>query len=54
MGVRRDLDLTLTVALAFVDRFVSDLPSYFHRKEETRLALADHLTARLHALRTGS
>ena len=50
MGVRRDRDLTLTVALAFVDRFVPDAHSYFRRKEEMRLALTEYLTGRLHAL----
>jgi S-adenosylmethionine synthetase len=50
MGVRRDRDLTLTVALAFVDRFVPDPRSYFNRKEEMRLALTAYLTGRLHAL----
>jgi S-adenosylmethionine synthetase len=50
MGVRRDRDLTLTVALAFVDRFVPDTRSYFDRKEEMRLALTEFLTGKLHAL----
>jgi S-adenosylmethionine synthetase len=50
MGVRRDRDLTLTVALAFVDRFVADARSYFQRKEEMRLALTEYLSGRLHAL----
>lgn len=50
MGVRRDRELTLTVALAFVDRFVPDARSYFQRKEEMRLALTEYLTGRLHAL----
>jgi S-adenosylmethionine synthetase len=50
MGVRRDRDLTLTVALAFVDRFVPNALSYFDRKEEMRLALTEYLTGRLHAL----
>jgi S-adenosylmethionine synthetase len=50
MGVRQDRDLTLTVALAFVDRFVPDARSYFRRKEEMRLALAEYLTGKLHAL----
>jgi S-adenosylmethionine synthetase len=50
MGVRRDRDLTLTVALAFVDRFVPDPRSYFDRKEEMRLALTEYLTGSLHAL----
>jgi S-adenosylmethionine synthetase len=50
MGVRRDRDLLLTVALAFVDRFVPDAGSYFSRKEEMQLALTEYLTGRLHAL----
>jgi S-adenosylmethionine synthetase len=50
MGVRRDRDLRLTVALAFVDQFVPDLPTYFTRKAEMRAALTDHLTERLQAL----
>jgi S-adenosylmethionine synthetase len=50
MGVRRDPDLTLTVALAFVDRFVPDARSYFRRKAEMQLALTEYLTGNLHAL----
>lgn len=50
MGVRRDRELTLTVAVAFVDRFVADHQSYFGRKEEIRAALAEHLSARLQTL----
>lgn len=50
MGVRHDRDLTLTVALAFVDQFVPDARSYFNRKEEMRLALTEYLTGRLHVL----
>jgi S-adenosylmethionine synthetase len=50
MGVRRDRDLTLTVALAFVDRSVPDARSYFKRKEEMRSALGNYLTNRLHGL----
>jgi len=50
MGVRQDRDLVLTVALAFVDQFVPDTRSYFHRKEEIRLALIEYLTGNLHTL----
>jgi S-adenosylmethionine synthetase len=50
MGVRRDRDLMLTVALAFVDRFVPDPRRYFQRKEEIRLALTGYLTGKVHAL----
>lgn len=50
MGVRRDRELLLTVALAFVDRFVADARSYFSRKEEIRLALTDYLTKQQRSL----
>jgi len=50
MGVRRDRELVLTVALAFVDRFVADARSYFRRKEEMRLALTDYLTEQQRSL----
>lgn len=50
MGVRRDRELTLTVAIALVDRFVPNTGAYFRRKEEMRLALTDTLTSKLHAL----
>jgi len=50
MGVRQDRDLMLTVALAFVDRFVPDAHSYFRRKEEMQLALTEYLTGRLDSL----
>ena len=43
MGFRRDRELHLTVAIAFVDRYVSDAASYFARKEEMRLALERYL-----------
>jgi S-adenosylmethionine synthetase len=43
MGVRRDRDLHLTIAVAFVDRFVADSQSYFRRKEEMTAALTEHL-----------
>ena len=33
MGYRRDQHLTLTVSIAFVDRFVADGAAYFERKE---------------------
>lgn len=43
MGYRRDRHLTLTVALAFVDRFVPDAAAYFARKQEITDALTDLL-----------
>lgn len=43
MGYRRDRELILTVALAFVDRFVPDAPTYFARKKEMQVALEAYL-----------
>lgn len=50
MGYRRDRELMLTVALAFVDRFVADAPAYFARKREIADALADALSGGLRKL----
>lgn len=41
MGYRRDRELVLTVAMAFVDRFVESPVSYFGRKEEIQRAAID-------------
>ena len=43
MGYRRDRELVLTVALAFVDRFVPDSKTYFARKEQMQIALEEYL-----------
>jgi len=43
MGYRRDRELVLTVALAFVDRFVPDTQTYFARKQEIQVALEEYL-----------
>ena len=43
MGYRRDRELVLTVALAFVDRFVPDAKTYFARKQEIQVALEEYL-----------
>lgn len=43
MGYRRDRDLALTVAVAFVDRFVPSVRAYFDRKQE----MADAVTLEL-------
>jgi S-adenosylmethionine synthetase len=50
MGIRKDRGLSLTVAVAFVDRFVADVPNYFARKEELRTALSEYLTGMLESL----
>jgi S-adenosylmethionine synthetase len=44
MGWRRDRELMLTVALAFVDRFVPDVATYFARKREIATVLTDTLS----------
>lgn len=41
MGYRRDRELVLTVAMAFVDRFVDSPQTYFQRKKEIRRAAMD-------------
>ena len=43
LGVRRTGELDVTVAMAFVDRFVPDETTYFSRKEEMRRLVEDHL-----------
>jgi S-adenosylmethionine synthetase len=52
MAVRRDRRLSLTVAVAFVDRFISDASSYFERKEAVRSDLLSHLEPQLRELDT--
>ena len=46
MGVRRTSELDVTVAMAFVDRFVPDESAYFSRKEEMRRLVEEHLRAK--------
>lgn len=43
MGYRRNRELILTIALAFVDRFVPDAPAYFARKQALQGALEAYL-----------
>lgn len=50
MAYRRDRDLVLTVALAFVDRFVPDAKTYFGRKQEMQAALQAYLVDELWTL----
>lgn len=50
MGVRNGRRLTLTVAAAFVDRFVPDAKTYFERKAAVRSTLLHFLRAQLHDL----
>lgn len=50
MGVRRDANLELTVALAFVDRFINDEASYFRKKRELEELLLAHLRTGLRQL----
>jgi S-adenosylmethionine synthetase len=50
MGYRRDRTLDLTIALAFVDRFIPDAPTYFARKREIQHALETYLASQPHTL----
>lgn len=50
MAFRRDRQLSLTVAAAFVDRFVPDARTYFDRKAAVRDDLRHHLEPRLKSL----
>ena len=43
MGCRRDRELMLTVALAFVDRYIPNTQTYFVRKQEMQFALEEYL-----------
>jgi S-adenosylmethionine synthetase len=46
MGVRNDNSLDLTIAMAFVDRFIDSEETYFKRKEEIRENIIEHLNSR--------
>jgi S-adenosylmethionine synthetase len=50
MGYRCDGELELTIALAFVDRFVPDAKAYFVRKQEIGIALTEWLAQEQQAL----
>ena len=50
MGYRLDRELILTVALAFVDRFVPDRERYFARKQEIETTLEAYLSRELRTL----
>lgn len=52
MGCRRGRHLDLTVAMAFVDRFIPDTRTYFARKAEIAGALEAHLLERRKAVGT--
>ncbi|MFO7742284.1 MAG: methionine adenosyltransferase [Anaerolineae bacterium] len=50
MGYRFGRDLTLTVALAFVDRFISDEETYFERKAAIRDQLQEFVSRQSHTM----
>ncbi len=50
MGVRQGRELVLTIALAFVDRFIPDEKTYFERKAAIRERLQQELQAQLNDL----
>jgi S-adenosylmethionine synthetase len=47
MAYRLDGHVFLTVAVAFADRFIPDVATYFERKEALQKALYSHLSAKL-------
>jgi S-adenosylmethionine synthetase len=47
MAVRHDRQLSLTIAAAFVDRFIPNAATYFHRKCTVRDEVQRHLNSRL-------
>jgi S-adenosylmethionine synthetase len=51
MGYRYDQELLLTLAIAFVDRHVPNVGTYFARKEEIRRAVISDVDRQQHALR---
>ena len=50
MGYRLDRELILTVAMAFVDRFVPDAGTYFVRKQEMEATLEGFLARKIKTL----
>ena len=50
MAVRHDRRLSLTIAAAFVDRFIPDARTYFDRKQAASDELTSHLRPRLQRL----
>ncbi len=45
MGIRNDNSLDLTIAMAFVDRFIDSEETYFKRKEEIRDNIIEYLNS---------
>jgi len=50
MGYRSGRDLTLTVAMAFVDRFIGNIKTYFDRKARIKSELEQHIVKKAKAL----
>ncbi len=48
MGYRNSKTLTLTIAIAFVDRYIRDAKRLFRNKEEVRDAVLTFLAAKQH------
>lgn len=51
MGIRREEQIDITIAMPLLDRFVANETVYFERKEEMRQVLVSHLTDHLDKLR---
>ncbi len=52
MGVRQDRTLALTVAIAFVDRFITSEANYFARKLEIQAEIVRYVTPQLERINT--
>lgn len=48
MGMRKNRQLNLTIAIAFIDRYVNDEASYFKRKDEVKQEVLDFAHANRH------
>ncbi|MDJ0735477.1 MAG: methionine adenosyltransferase [Nostocaceae cyanobacterium] len=51
MGYRNQQQLLITVALAFVDRYIPDVQTYFQRKAEIQQAVETYLDGKRHTLK---
>ncbi|MBI5755301.1 MAG: methionine adenosyltransferase [Nitrospirae bacterium] len=50
MGFRRDRDLTLTIAMPFIDRYITDEDTYFEKKGLTHEAIEDLVKTKANSL----
>ncbi len=50
MGVRHGRELDLTIAVAFIDHYIWEVETYFHRKAAVEFRLHEFLNTKLHEL----